>query len=235
MTALLDWLYPPVCALCEASLRRGRHLCGDCGDALPRLPKSHCRRCGQTFDGDFEPPAGCPNCLTMKPAFDFATAALRSSQESVNLIHQLKLLRRPELGADLAEILAEAFQQNTRLTSIEAPLLVPVPLHSKRLRERRFNQAEAIGNSLARQLELPIRKALKRVRDTERQATLSRKERLKNLQKAFELRIDPANLAGRNVILIDDVFTTGSTAQQCSKVLQTAQPESVVVLTLVRA
>ncbi|GHC65610.1 ComF family protein [Roseibacillus persicicus] len=171
----------------------------------------------------------------MKPAFDFAVAPLRSSDDSISLIHQLKLLKHPELGADLAGIVANFFHEERRLRELKEPLLIPVPLSGKRLRERQFNQAEVIARPLGTALDFPVLQALRRVKDTQRQATLSRKERLKNLRKSFALRVRPEVLAGQNLILIDDVFTTGSTAQECSKVLRAARPASITVLTVVRA
>ena len=233
--ALLDWLYPPCCALCQEPLRRGRNRCQPCGESLPRLSDSSCQKCGQHFDGVLEAPSSCPNCHSLKPAFDFATAALKSSEDSLSLIHQFKLLKRPELGDDLALLALPAFQKNLRLQALENPLLVPVPLHGSRLRSRRFNQAELIARSLSIELEIPLVKALKRVLPTNRQATLSRKERLQNLRNAFQLRIPVEKIADRNLILIDDVFTTGSTAQECARVLQKANPKTIAVFTIVRA
>ena len=171
----------------------------------------------------------------MKPAFDFATAALKATDDSLQLIHHLKLLKRPELGHDLAHLAAETFQQEPRLAQLENPILIPVPLHGQRLRSRKFNQAEVIALSLAKELNLPLLSALKRIRPTERQATLNRKERLKNLRKALQLRTSHPKISQRNLILIDDVLTTGATAQECARVLRTAQPASIAVFTLVRA
>ena len=180
-------------------------------------------------------PEGCPNCLTMKPAFDFATAALKATDESIRLIHQLKLLKRPELGHDLAQLAFSSFAQDARLTKLTDPILIPVPLHRQRLCSRRFNQAEVIARSLSEELNLELLLALRRIRPTQRQATLSRKERLKNLRKAFQIKTSPTKLAGRHLVLIDDVFTTGSTAQECARILRTAKPASIAVFTIVRA
>lgn len=231
----LDWLYPPFCILCESSLRRGQNLCLPCRQKLPCLPASSCRQCGQTFDGKIEAPSACPNCLNLKPRFDFATAALKATDDTIKLVHAFKLLKRPELGGDLVEIARSAAVHDPRLSALERPILIPVPLHGKRLRERGFNQAEALAQPLSLALKIDYLVALKRVRPTSRQATLSRRERLQNLRQAFQMRVKPAQLAGRNLILIDDVFTTGSTAQECARVLRSAKPAQIAVFTLVRA
>ncbi|MBK1833748.1 ComF family protein [Roseibacillus ishigakijimensis] len=231
----LDWLYPPLCTLCGAALRGGCHLCADCAGRLPRQGKNACRRCGQNFDGPLSAPESCPNCRQEDQFFNFATAALRSSDEAIQLIHEFKLLKRPELGPDLARLAGPVFTSDQRLRDLDDPLLIPVPLHRTRLRERRFNQAEVLATALARDLGLRSLSALARVRATQRQATLTRRERLKNLRKAFHLRNSPIPLEGRALILIDDVFTTGSTARECARVLRKARPSHLAVLTIVRA
>lgn len=231
----LDWLYPPACALCHAPLRRGQNLCQPCAFDLPKPPSNSCRRCGQSFDGNLEAPTGCPSCLALQPTFDFATAAVKSNEDSINLIHQFKLLKHPELGHDLALLMVDAFRRETRLNSLSSPLLIPVPLHGTRLRFRQFNQAAVLTQTLSEELALESVAALKRVRPTSRQAVLTRQERLKNLRKAFRLRVPPSRLANRALVLIDDVFTTGSTAQECARVLRTAQPAAIAIFTVVRA
>ena len=232
---LLDWLYPPSCALCRGPLRRGQNICFDCAEALPPLPNNSCLTCGQSFDGNLEAPANCPNCLALKPTFNFATAALKSNEDSLQLIHQFKLLKHPELGHDLAGLAAKAFRREPRLSALNTPLLIPVPLHGGRLRSRRFNQASLLSQFLAKELDLSQIDALKRIRPTQRQATLTRKQRLRNLRKAFRLKIEPERLTGQDIILIDDVFTTGSTAQECARILRTAKPATIAVFTVVRA
>lgn len=232
---LLDWIYPPGCALCYTPLRRGKNLCASCAEDLPALSANCCQRCGQSFDGNLSAPVSCPNCITLKPSFDFATAAVKSNEASILLVHQFKLLKHPELGHDLASVMAQAYRRDSRLASIADPLLIPVPLHGSRLRSRQFNQAAILTQFLAKELEMDSEEALKRKQATLRQATLSRRQRLKNLRKAFQLRVEPARLADRNIILIDDVFTTGSTAQECARALKVAKPASIVVFTMVRA
>lgn len=234
-SGLLDWLYPPSCVLCKTPTRRGQNICHPCRNQLPRPPASSCLRCAQAFDGNIDPPSTCPNCIDLNPQFSFAISALRDHSDTISLIHHLKLLRHPELATDLAQIAAEAFQREPRLSEIVDPILIPIPLHGSRLRERGFNQAEAIARPLSSKLGLDCDLALKRIRATPRQATLSRKERRKNLAKAFQLRTDSEKIAGRNLILIDDVFTTGSTVNECARALQGAKPAQISVFTIMRA
>ncbi|MDP0492628.1 MAG: ComF family protein [Verrucomicrobiota bacterium JB023] len=233
---ILDWLYPPSCALCEAPLSGGVHLCAPCRASLPPLPPVHCRTCAHPFDGAITNPERCHSCEAIKPAFDFATSALVSNEESINLIHQFKLLKRPELAPDLARIAASSFPNHPRLAAFRNPLLVPVPLHPRRLRERGFNQAAELSSHLSRLLDISTQSVLRRVVNTPRQATLSRKQRLRNLRKAFQLRTPRGDdLSAFDLVLIDDVFTTGSTVHECARILRTARPRSIAVFTIVRA
>ena len=234
-TPLLDWLYPSTCALCRTSLRNGSNLCQPCSQSLPKVRPHACLTCGQDFDGSLEAPSSCPNCINERPAFNFATAALRKSESALTLIHQFKLLRRPELGTDLASLCAERFRNEHRFRELVSPLLIPIPLHGSRLRSRGFNQALELSRPLAKELTIPHLEALKRVRPTERQATLTRKQRLKNLNRAFQVRSSAKELEEKDLILIDDVFTTGSTVHECARALLPSKPRSISVLTVLRA
>ena len=231
----LNWLYPPICKLCQISLRGDANLCTTCLGKLPITLPNSCRTCGQGFDGDFPAPDSCPDCLALNPSFDFATAALRANDTTLELIHQFKLMGQLELGNDFARLCAHTYRNDPRLNTLADPVFIPVPLHRKRLLRRRFNQAAALSRPLSRELAIPELDALKRIRATSRQATLTRKQRLANLHKAFRLRVAPEKLQNRDLILIDDVLTTGSTAQECAKVLRTAKPRSIIVLTVMRA
>lgn len=202
---------------------------------MPRLSPNHCQRCARIFDASVGTTAWCGNCKNPPPAFDFATAAFEANASTLNLIHQFKLLKHPELARDLAAIAAPSFQNEKRLQALVNPLLIPTPLHRSRLAERRFNQSDLLANFLSKTLEIPLCKALKRTRRTPRQATMRRKERLENVKNAFQLRVSPETLASRDLVLIDDVLTTGSTAHACAKALRVAKPRKIVVFTIVRA
>jgi len=117
----------------------------------------------------------------------------------------------------------------------EPDVIVPVPLHVKRLRSRGFNQAVLLGELLAREWRLPIaRRAMRRVRWTEPQINLSADERLHNVKGAFTVS-DYAAVAGKHVLLLDDILTTGSTAEECARVLKRAGAVEVTVITIARA
>jgi ComF family protein len=136
---------------------------------------------------------------------------------------------RVSLAKPLAELMIAALPH-----PIEIDLIVPVPLHPSRLREREFNQALLLADRLARHLAKPlVYTSLERMVPSDPQSTLSRKERLKNLRRAFSVR-RPGAIEGKRILLIDDVFTTGTTVNECAKALKGAGAEAVSVLTLAR-
>ena len=236
-TRWLDFIYPPSCHLCRVPLQRGSYLCESCDRDLPRIQTATCQRCGLPFEGNFSTSFSCPNCRESEPPYDFAMAPLRARDGARELIHAFKYQRQIHLGANLARLAAEAWQDD-RLAACHGAVLVPVPLHWRRHQWRWFNQSAEIARYLGQLRSLPVIKALKRSRDTPRQTLLARKERLANLRGAILLSARERRrkaISGKTVILVDDVFTTGSTAAECAQVLrEKGGAEKVVVLTVLR-
>ncbi|MBC8127934.1 MAG: ComF family protein [Gloeobacteraceae cyanobacterium ES-bin-144] len=235
---LLDLLYPPTCAVCDAALKDGRALCDDCSDDLPQLREPFCESCGEMFSGQIDDTFECPNCRDLSFSFEFARPAMVRDDRTLELIHRLKYGREIHLGKELGRLATLAFNDPRFLIALENSWpLVPVPLHRKRLRHRHFNQAEEIALAVASHTGLPMLKALRRTRQTDTQTLLSRKQRMENLRGAFEI-----NRRGRKwldsrkdgVILIDDVLTTGSTVNECAKTLRKAGFRKVIVVTVMR-
>lgn len=171
----------------------------------------------------------------MKFDFLYARAALLNTAKNHQLIHDLKYLKHLHLAPELARLCSEVLNQDPRFANLPSPALVPIPLHWRRSLQRGFNQAGEIAESLAHITQTPIVHALKRTRHTPSQTRLNRQQRLKNLTHAFGYR-RPLSPEIRSVILIDDVFTTGATAQACASSLKkhTPQLENIVVLTAMR-
>ncbi len=234
---LLDFLYPAICELCRKRLDHGRALCRSCANNLPRISEPFCKNCGEEFDGNLEEDFNCQNCLNLTHDFKFARAPLRGLENSFRLVHTLKYHRRFFVAADLAAFLQEAWEEDPRFREFEENcLIIPVPLYWRRQQWRHGNQAHELARELAALIEQPLSPALKRVRSTQTQTRLSRKERLSNLRGAFVIRKSQAKrLRGANVILIDDVFTTGATAHECTRILRhQGRVAKVAILTLVR-
>jgi competence protein ComFC len=233
---LLDWLYPSSCAVCAEILTGGRTLCSSCDAELPRLVPPFCSRCGEHFEGSIDGEFTCPNCSTLRFSFEFARPAMMLDERTRGMIHRLKYGRGIYLAAELGRLAAEGLEDPRFRDALEEKWpLVPVPLHPRRHAWRHFNQAEEIARSVGKARGLPLLRALKRVRMTEAQTHLTRAQRLRNLSGAFVVRRageDWERKAG--AILVDDVFTTGSTADACAKTLRKAGFRNVYVLTVMR-
>ena len=235
LRAFLDTLLPPRCHLCKTPVAGGEdiHLCPGCRDTLRFLRSPLCPRCGIPFAtaGGTDHPCGA--CITDPPPFVAARGALFFEGAARDLVHRYKYEQRTHLVHPLGLLTAKAL--TAFAAGSGAGLIVPVPLHARRLRQRGFNQALLLGEFLARSWRLPLnRHNLRRTRWTEPQINLSAAERSANVRGAFAVA-DPGQLAGRRVILVDDVFTTGSTVAECSRTLLRAGADAVVVVTAARA
>ena len=230
-----DLLYPPACVSCAASLAHGEYLCGPCEDATPRIEPPFCEKCSRHFDGAIsaDVPFVCGDCRESNFAFECAVSARRHTGLPQDLVVRFKYGHEYYLRRPLADWLAGAFHDDPRLTAQPVDALVPVPLHPRRERERTFNQAAVLARLLARRVGLPVWPVLRRVRYTEKQAALARTQRLENLRGALaSVRRWPVDSV--HLLLIDDVFTTGATVDECARVLRRAGAASVRVLTVTR-
>jgi ComF family protein len=236
---LLDMVYPPSCELCEAPQVGGRYLCEDCRNKLPRVESPFCQKCGEMFEGNISTAFLCPNCTDLDYAFSFARPVLLSSDAARHLVHMFKYGKAIHLARELAMLAAEAFDDPRLQRALaEKWTLVPVPLHWARKQHRHFNQSEEIARHLGKILGLPMIPVLNRIRATPTQTNLSRKQRLQNLRGAIQISARGRRWikggAATGIILIDDVFTTGATVQECAQVLRKNLQENIVVVTVVR-
>ena len=175
----------------------------------------------------------CANCAHRTIYFDAAVAAYRSRGLVREIIHEFKYARQMHLRHLIGRWLLAALDDE-RLRDVSFDLIVPVPLHPARQRERGFNQASLLAGSLSAEISLPSRPVLERIRYTTTQTALDRSERMENLHNAFRLRKN-ADVRGLRVLLIDDVLTTGSTLSECARVLKRAGAISVYAATAARA
>lgn len=232
---LLDFIYPANCHICNDSLTHGRHLCQSCALSLHYVEAPFCSLCGECYDGDIPTNFLCPNCHDLKLDFEFARASLRSRGESRTLLHDFKYRRKIHLSDELGRLLKIGLDDPRFKPYLGHGIIVPVPLHRARLRKRKFNQSEELASSLEKFTGLTMLNALKRNRNTGTQTRYSRNERLKNLDGAFALRGRyKTALQDKKIILVDDVFTTGSTVNECTRVMLKHGADSVAILTLLR-
>jgi ComF family protein len=230
--ALVSLLYPPHCAACGATTPGGVHLCPDCAEKTRRIEAPFCRVCSQPFAGAITSEFTCSNCLGRALHFDCAVTRYMSRGVVRDFIHRFKYDREFYLRHPLAAWAAEALEdERLRAPAIDA--FVPVALHATRFRERDFNQAAEISRLLTRRSGVPTLPALKRVRYTTTQTRLDRHERMENLRNAFRVR-HTSRVKSRHLVLVDDIFTTGSTVDECARVLRHAGAASVRVITVAR-
>jgi competence protein ComFC len=232
LDTLLELFYPSNCVGCGRPQSRGTLLCDQCKETSPRIRAPFCRRCSRPFEGVIVGEFSCPNCEDRTPAFNCAVSNYQAKGILRELIHRYKYGRQFYLRRVLAEFLVEAMQ-DARIQEDPADGLVPVPLHPTRLRERGFNQADALAETLSRRTRVPILRCIERRRYTNTQTRFDRVERRQNLRNAFALR-KGIDVSGKHLILLDDVVTTGSTLHECALVLRAAGAESVRAITVAR-
>ena len=240
LAACLNLVYPTPCQICRhpLGLDRVSALCGRCWGDLERMPAVGCARCGWPFPGaagsrGTETPL-CQRCRETRDHFRLARAALRYRDEGIarSAILLVKHGGHLALLQRLAGLLAEEAPHYLSLEEWDG--LVPVPLHWVRRWRRGFNQAAVLARVVGRRHGIPVLgRALRRVRATPRQHG-DFEARRKNIRDAFTAAAG-AGIAGRRLLLVDDVFTTGATADACARVLRRAGAADVGVLTLARA
>jgi ComF family protein len=232
---LLQWVYPQACRGCETSFntRVAGLFCEDCWQQIRRIEGPCCPGCGKPFGSEatlsHSPTHRCGDCRERPRGFDAAFSVCWYDGVLAEAVRLLKYHGKPRLSRPLCEVMSVGLK---RLPPIET--ILPVPLHPKRLREREFNQAALLAKGLRRytgaRLDLLT---LHRERWTPPQVELSGPERVKNVRKAFRV-VRPERIAGQALLLVDDVYTTGATLEECAKALKKAGAKTVYALTLAR-
>jgi ComF family protein len=241
--SLFFTLFPAECRICDAPLIRISRLpvCETCLEALRPLAGSLCGVCGEAllspaFLERSEPRCGL--CQRLHPPFEKAVAYGSYDGGLRDLIHLLKYQQVRPAGAVLGRMLAETVSVLESDLPTGPILIIPVPLHAKKRSQRGFNQSEVIARAALKHLNRPERfrisvGALLRRRETESQIGLTRHQRRENLRGAFVVS-DPEQITQCNVLLVDDVYTTGTTVSECARVLRRAGVNRVYVATVAR-
>lgn len=235
LSACTDILFPSLCHGCKTFMPDAGelHICKACLSGSPFIVSPLCTVCGSPMLTAGGIDHICGSCLTEPPPFIAARSAVLFEGPVRELIHGFKYGRKVQHARPLGMLAAGALSPFA--VEAGADLVVPVPLHMKRIRQRGFNQAILVGEILSRKWGLPFyRDGLCRTRWTEPQISLSVNERERNVRGAFAVKKDGI-FKGKRVILVDDVYTTGSTVSECSRTLKRGGAEAIFVATIARA
>ena len=227
----LDIALPTLCVSCREPVD-GEGVCAACWAKLSFIAQPYCPRLGIPFVYDPGPELLSMEAIANPPAYQRARAAVRYDDVARTLVHALKYQDRTDLAPAMGRWMARAGQELLD----EADVLVPVPLHWRRGWSRRYNQSGALARVISRQTGVKLAtEALRRVRATEQQIGLSRPQRASNVQGAFKVAPErSADIAGRRVVLVDDVLTSGATTDACARALLRAKAAQVDVLVFAR-
>ena len=228
----LELIYPPSCLSCLARLPASTplELCAACERQLHAVPPPCCPRCGRHSSITLRDNDVCLTCRRTLPSFRTGAAAFEYAGALRDCIHRVKFDSHARVGRALGARLAGIAQH--RLSGSHDDLIIPIPLHPTRRRDRGFNQAELLARPIGEALRLPLEcRALRRVRPTDTQSRLAPDDRHANVAGAFRVE-EASRVAGRRILLVDDVLTTGATADACSQALLAAGALSVDVLVL---
>jgi ComF family protein len=241
---LLDLLYPRFCLQCNASIEKGSSknpetvspdavcFCASCWGSIRRLEGPSCPICAAPFISEValshSPDHQCGECREAPPPFLRAVVPFVYEGTLATAIQSFKYHRQNAMARPLVRLLRPA------LENLAVDRVMAIPLHPRRLRSREFNQSLLLAEQIARSLSLPLLiDAMKRVRETPPQVGLSKKERQKNIHRAFSVT-DPAPIRDQRILLIDDVYTTGATLREGAKTLIRAGAKEVIVAAVAR-
>jgi ComF family protein len=227
-----DLVLPPTCLSCRNPVGETGGLCSSCWQTMGFIERPYCEKLGTPFVSEAGDGLLSPAAIADPPAYDRARAAARFSDVARDLVHLLKYGDRLDLAAPLGGWMARAGRELLG----DADGLVPVPLHWSRLFQRRYNQSAMLAREVSRLAKVPVEDdVLLRTRATRPQVGLARKERARNVQGAFAIAPGARiRVKGKKLVVIDDVLTSGATAEACARILRRAGAARVDMLVLAR-
>jgi len=236
---LLDWLYPPRCRACRGRIvgRDAEYFCSLCRQHIQLVGHPLCNICGRPYPDGSGDDHACGICLERQPQFVAARAWAcypRADDHPLRqVVQKFKYSRKVSLGKPLGRLMARGCQDF--LAAVNADVIVPVPLYPKRLRWRGFNQSVLLAREVGRAYNIQLdRFLLIRHRETAAQTQLPEEARRRNVRGAFALNPERP-VKNKRILLVDDVYTSGATVDECSRTLKRGGAKEVYVLTLARA
>jgi len=231
---LKDLIYPNCCLVCKNKippLDQQRLICAGCWDKLEQNLPPFCARCGRHLDSQAIEKNACKSCSKFNFYFDRAFSPCKYTGTLKKLIHEFKYSGKDYLGKSLGKLM-RTFIRDYQLPIEHLDFLIPIPLHKSRQREREFNQAEILSQEVAQEFDKKIlTDLLIRVKPTQTQTELNFQERCQNVKRSFAVT-KPELIKNANLLLIDDILTTGATASEAAKCLKEAGAKIVLLLTL---
>jgi len=234
LKSIIDFIFPPICPICGSSFSSEEEIgiCTHCLSHIKYIGSPLCSKCGRPFYSELTSDHLCGECLTKKRYFNRARAVGYYEGVLRKTIHLLKYKLRNNLAFPLGNLMVN--RMKSFLNGATYQLIIPVPLHPRRLRERGFNQALSLARFISKEYNITLDfYSLARRRQTRPQVGLSEQERRDNVRGAF-LLLKKDKVIDKDILLVDDVYTSGNTVEECSKVLMKAGAASVDVLTLAR-
>ena len=230
--SVINFIFPQQCCICKNYLGIDGSFCLSCAGKFNLITNPKCACCGLPFE--FKLKNGkellCPKCLKKAYKFDKAVSTVRYDEFSKKIILPLKHADKTQYAKSIASMMS----MSGRKLAKESDYIIPVPIHITRMLKRKYNQASLIATYLSKIYSKPVLyTTLLRVKSTPSQGHLSTLERKQNVSGVFSVK-NPAKIKGKNILLIDDVFTTGATVNECARVLKKNGANKVFVLTFAR-
>ncbi|QXM05161.1 ComF family protein [Crassaminicella indica] len=226
----LDLIYPRniYCILCNESIKKTEKysLCSSCIQKIKFIEGRACEKCGKPLE-DFYFLQECPDCIKTKHFFTKGFSCVEYNEHMKELVYKLKYKNQRYIAYHMAEIMVDKLKKQ-KLSNID--YIVPVPLYKKKEKNRGFNQADLLSKYIGKAMDWKVsRKNLIKIKDTKAQNQLTRNERKNNLKDAFSVRL-LEQFTDKNILLVDDVYTTGSTVDACCREIVKARPKKIYVI-----
>lgn len=233
LSRLLDVVFPQTCLISQGLVEDDAPLAHLSRDASQHgifpIQAPYCHRCGQPFLGVADALQECPNCAALDPKFDHGRSLIRLLDAGRTLIHELKY----HGGRYVCQDVMQLMRANPDYSNfLEGGVLVPVPLHKRRQRWRGFNQSALLADVMAEVTGCPVQALLKRHRHTQTQTHLNRSQRKRNIRGAFSMASPGKLNPDLRYVLVDDVFTTGATLNECARVMRRNGARSIDIATI---
>lgn len=230
---IINLFYPASCQACgKKSGIWNENLCGDCLKKIKKRLPPFCIKCGRQLTGDPYLKDKCNDCKNHDPYYDRAHSGFHYEGILKDLVHDFKYKKITSLSREFSKLTVSFMKEYTLGKDVD--IVAPVPMHPARIFKRETNHSHILAKDIAKNLGLKYsNRLLKKTKNTPLQSKLKRKERINNLKESFSVN-KGSDVKGKNILLVDDLFTTGTTVNECAKILKEAGSDYVEVITLAR-